>query len=50
MTVHISRENIITHLLTTPMFEELEPAEIGEKTPVALNGRQITIKTLPVKG
>jgi PAS domain S-box-containing protein len=27
-----------------------EPAEIGEKTPVALNGRQITIKTLPVKG
>ena len=27
-----------------------EPLEIGEKTPVALNGRQITIKTLPVKG
>jgi two-component system cell cycle sensor histidine kinase/response regulator CckA len=27
-----------------------EPAEIGEKTPVALNGRQITIKILPVKG
>ncbi len=27
-----------------------EPSEIGEKTPVALNGRQITIKTLPVKG
>jgi PAS domain S-box-containing protein len=30
--------------------ENEEPAEIGEKTPVALNGRQITIKTLPVKG
>ncbi|MEE4262262.1 MAG: response regulator [Desulfobacteraceae bacterium] len=27
-----------------------EPAEIGEKTPVALNGRQITLKILPVKG
>jgi PAS domain S-box-containing protein len=27
-----------------------EPAEIGEKTPVSLNGRQITLKTLPVKG
>jgi two-component system cell cycle sensor histidine kinase/response regulator CckA len=27
-----------------------EPAEIGEKTPVALNGRQINIKILPVKG
>jgi len=27
-----------------------EPVEIGEKTPVALNGRQITIKILPVKG
>jgi PAS domain S-box-containing protein len=27
-----------------------DPVEIGEKTPVALNGRQITIKTLPVKG
>ena len=26
-----------------------EPAEIGEKTPVALNGRQITFKILPVK-
>jgi CRP-like cAMP-binding protein len=32
MTVHISRENIITHLLTTPMFEGLEPAEIGDIT------------------
>ena len=32
MTVHISRENIITFLLTTPMFEELEPADIGEIT------------------
>jgi signal transduction histidine kinase/DNA-binding LytR/AlgR family response regulator len=30
--------------------ETEEPAEIGEKTPVALNGRQITIKILPVKG
>jgi len=27
-----------------------EPAGIGEKAPVALNGRQITIKTLPVRG
>jgi signal transduction histidine kinase/DNA-binding response OmpR family regulator len=27
-----------------------DPVEIGEKTPVALKGRQITIKTLPVKG
>ena len=27
-----------------------EPAEIGEKTPVGLKGRQITIKALPVKG
>jgi PAS domain S-box-containing protein len=27
-----------------------QPVEIGEKTPVALNGKQITIKTLPVKG
>jgi PAS domain S-box-containing protein len=27
-----------------------QPTEIGEKTPVALNGKQITIKTLPVKG
>jgi len=27
-----------------------EPAGIGEKSPVELNGRQITIKTLPVKG
>ncbi|MGD9300530.1 MAG: response regulator [Desulfobacterales bacterium] len=27
-----------------------EPVEIGEKTPVALNGKQITIKILPVKG
>ena len=27
-----------------------EPAGIGEKAPVELNGRQITIKTLPVKG
>ncbi len=27
-----------------------EPAGIGEKVPVELNGRQITIKTLPVKG
>jgi len=27
-----------------------DPFEIGEKTPVALNGRQITIKILPVKG
>ena len=27
-----------------------DPVEIGEKTPVALNGRQITIKILPVKG
>ena len=27
-----------------------EPAAIGEKSPVDLNGRQITIKILPVKG
>ncbi len=27
-----------------------EPAGIGEKSPVELNGRQITIKILPVKG
>ena len=27
-----------------------EPAGIGEKSPVALNGRRITIKILPVKG
>jgi PAS domain S-box-containing protein len=27
-----------------------DPVEIGENTPVALNGRQITIKILPVKG
>ncbi|NNL75580.1 MAG: response regulator [Desulfobacterales bacterium] len=27
-----------------------EPVEIGEKLPVGLNGRQITLKTLPVKG
>ena len=26
------------------------PVEIGQKTPVELNGRQITIKVLPVKG
>jgi PAS domain S-box-containing protein len=30
--------------------ESEEPVEIGEKTPVALNGRQITLKILPVKG
>jgi len=30
--------------------ESQEPVEIGEKTPVALNGRQITLKILPVKG
>ena len=30
--------------------ESEEPVEIGEKTPVALNGRQIAIKILPVKG
>ena len=30
--------------------ESYEPAEIGEKSPVALNGKQITIKILPVKG
>jgi len=30
--------------------ESAEPVEIGEKTPVALNGRQITLKILPVKG
>jgi CRP-like cAMP-binding protein len=30
MTAHLSRENIITFLLTTPMFEELDPSEIGE--------------------
>jgi len=27
-----------------------EPAEIGEKTPIEINGRQIAIKVLPVKG
>jgi two-component system cell cycle sensor histidine kinase/response regulator CckA len=27
-----------------------EPAAIGEKIPVELNGRQITIKTLPIRG
>jgi two-component system cell cycle sensor histidine kinase/response regulator CckA len=30
--------------------ESEEPLEIGEKTPVALNGRQITLKILPVQG
>ncbi len=30
MTVHISRENMITFLLTTPMFEDLEPVNIGD--------------------
>jgi two-component system cell cycle sensor histidine kinase/response regulator CckA len=27
-----------------------KPVEIGQKTPIELNGRQITIKVLPVKG
>ena len=30
MAAHISRENIITFLLTTPMFEDLEPGEIAD--------------------
>lgn len=30
MEAHISRENMITFLLTTPMFEDLEPHEIQE--------------------
>ena len=30
MTVHISRENMITFLLTTPMFEDLEPVNISD--------------------
>jgi len=30
MKAHISRENMITFLLTTPMFEDLEPHEIIE--------------------
>ncbi len=30
MGVHISRENMITFLLTTPMFEDLEPSDIGD--------------------
>jgi len=30
MSVHISHENMITFLLTTPMFEDLEPREISE--------------------
>jgi CRP-like cAMP-binding protein len=29
-TPHISRENMITFLLTTPMFEDLSPGEISE--------------------
>ena len=30
MSVNISRENMITFLLTTPMFEDLDPHDIGE--------------------
>ena len=30
MSVNISRENMITFLLTTPMFEDLEPHDINE--------------------
>ena len=30
MKTHISLENLITFLLTTPMFEDLDPAEIRE--------------------
>ena len=30
MKAHVSRENVITFLLTTPMFENLDPREIGE--------------------
>lgn len=30
MEAHISRENMITFLLTTPMFEDLEPKEVME--------------------
>lgn len=30
MKAHVSRENIITFLLTTPMFENLDPVEIRE--------------------
>lgn len=41
----------IGKLLDTILKSKSEdPVEIGEKTPVALNGRQITIKVLPVKG
>lgn len=32
MEARISRENMITFLLTTPMFEDLEPKEISEIT------------------
>ena len=30
MSLNISRENMITFLLTTPMFEDLDPHDIGE--------------------
>jgi len=44
------KDNVGRQLDDILKSESEEPAEIGEKTPVALNGRQITIKILPVKG
>ena len=46
----IFNESVSKQLDDILKSESEEPVEIGEKTPVALNGRQITIKILPVKG
>ncbi len=44
------KDSIGQQLDTILKSDSDEPVEIGEKTPVELNGRQITIKILPVKG
>jgi len=46
----IFSENVGKQLHDILKSESEDAVEIGEKTPVALNGRQITIKILPVKG
>ena len=44
------KDSVGQQLDTILKSDSEDPVEIGEKTPVALNGRQITIKILPVKG
>ena len=46
----IFSDNVGKQLHDILKSESEDAVEIGEKTPVALNGRQITIKILPVKG